>query len=83
VNTIYQILNQIKGSLLPYDPRSTLGPVYFVAFPTSSLVESGFSWVTYLLPILHKHYDVKRDDLGLSLPTLQADIKKLASVHQA
>jgi len=39
----------------------------------------------YLLPKVHKCYDVKRDDLRLSLPTQQPNIKKkkLASVQQA
>jgi hypothetical protein len=63
-------------SKVPCNPRSTEGPVYFVAFPTSYLVETGFSWMTYLLPKVHKCYDVKRDDLRLSLPTQQPNIKK-------
>jgi hypothetical protein len=58
--------------------------VYFIAFPTSYLVESGFIWVTYMLSKLHNRLDVvKRGDLCLSLTTLQPDIQRLASVHQA
>jgi hypothetical protein len=58
--------------------------LYFIAVPTSYLVEFGFSWVTYLLTKVRNRLDVvKRSDLGLSLTTLQPDTQKLASVHQA
>jgi hypothetical protein len=51
---------------------------------TSYLVGSGFSWVTYLLSKVRNRLDVvKRGDLRVSLTTLQLDIQKLASVHQA
>jgi len=58
--------------------------VYFIAFPTLYLAESGFSWVTFLLSEVRNYlYGVKRGDLHLSLTTLQPDIQTLASAHQA
>jgi hypothetical protein len=45
-------------------------------------MEFGFSWATYLLSKVHNHLDVvKREDLCLSLTTLQLGIQKLASVN--
>jgi hypothetical protein len=74
----------MKGFLLPCMPRSTQGKVVFMAFPTSYLVESRFSWMTYLLSKVRNRLDiVKSDDLHLSLTSLQPAIQKLASVHQA
>ncbi|XP_076347970.1 SCAN domain-containing protein 3-like [Tachypleus tridentatus] len=58
--------------------------LYFIAFPISYLVETGFSHVIYLLSKIHNRLDVvKRSDFRLSLATLQPDIQKLSSVHQA
>jgi hypothetical protein len=80
---VYTLYIKFKiDSKVSCNPRSTEGPFYFIAFPTPSLVEFGFSWMTYLLPKVHKSFDVKRDDLRLSLPTQQSNIKKLASFQQ-
>jgi len=54
--------------------------LYFVAFPTSYLAESGLNWVTYLLSeVRNRNAVVKRDGLRLSLTALQLDIQKLAT----
>jgi len=53
----------------------------FIAFPASSLAESG--WVTYCQSKVHNHLGaMRRDDLHLSLAILQPDIQKPASVYQ-
>jgi hypothetical protein len=58
--------------------------LYFIAFLTSYLVESGFSWVTYLLSKVCNCLDViKRGGFHLSLTMLQPGVQKLSSVHQA
>ena len=45
------------------------------------LVESGFRWVTYLLPkVCNPLQSVKRGDLYLSVTTMQPNTQKLASV---
>jgi hypothetical protein len=68
----------------PASPAARLGKLYFIVFPTSYLVESVSSRVTYLLSKLRNRLgDVMTVDLRLSLTTLQPDIQKLASVHQA
>jgi hypothetical protein len=57
---------------------------YIIAFPTAYLVETDFSRATYLQSkVCICLYVPKRGDLPLSLTTLQPDIQKLASVHQA
>ncbi|XP_068243860.1 SCAN domain-containing protein 3-like [Palaemon carinicauda] len=54
-----------------------------IAFPTSYLVESGFSCVSQLLSKARNRLDiVKRGDLRLSLISMEPDIKKLAEQHQ-
>ena len=54
----------------------------FIAFPTSSLDESG--WVTYWQSQVHNCLSAtRRDDLCLSLAIPQPDIQKLASIYQA
>jgi hypothetical protein len=74
-------------SKVPFSPASLAAQkarLYFIAFPTSYLVESLFSWVTYWLSKVRNRLDVvKRNDLRSSLTTMQPDISKLASVHQA
>jgi hypothetical protein len=48
------------------------------------MVEYGFNWAIYLLSKVSNSLDVgTRDDLRLSLTTLQSNIQKLAIVHQA
>jgi hypothetical protein len=37
--------------------------LYFIAFPKSSLVGSGFRWATYLLSKVPNHHDVVRRSL--------------------
>ncbi|XP_076348271.1 SCAN domain-containing protein 3-like [Tachypleus tridentatus] len=57
--------------------------LYVIAFPTSYLVESGFSRVSQLLSKARNRLDiVKRGDLRLSLTSMEPDIKKLAEQHQ-
>jgi hypothetical protein len=57
--------------------------LYFTAFPTTYLVGSGVSWVTYLVSeVCYCPHIVKRANLRVSLTTPQSDIQKLASVHQ-
>jgi hypothetical protein len=72
-----------KVPFSPASPAAQKTKLYFIAFPTPYLVESGFIWVTYLLSDVRNRLDVRRDDLRLSLTALQPDIQKLASVHQA
>ncbi|XP_076322021.1 zinc finger BED domain-containing protein 5-like [Tachypleus tridentatus] len=57
--------------------------LYVIAFPTSYLVELGFSRVSQLLSKARNRLDiVKRGDLRLSLTSMEPDIKKLAEQHQ-
>ncbi|XP_076324411.1 zinc finger BED domain-containing protein 5-like [Tachypleus tridentatus] len=57
--------------------------LYVIAFPTSYLVESGFSRVSQLLSKARNRLDiVKRGDVRLSLTSMEPDIKKLAEHHQ-
>jgi len=57
--------------------------LYVIAFPSSYLVESGFSRVSHLLSKVRNRLDiVKRGDLRLSLTSMEPDIKKLAEQHQ-
>jgi hypothetical protein len=70
--------------LSPPPPPSTKDKFVFYCFPKYYLVESGFSRVTYLLPKVRNVFDfVTIGDVRLSLTTLQPDIQKLRSVHQA
>ena len=71
-----------KASLHPPQHRRQS---FILLFPlTSYLVESAFSYVTYLLSKVRNWLGVvKRDDIRLSLATMQPDIQKLASVSQA
>ena len=57
-----------------HPPAEHKAKLYFIAFPTSYLVEIGFSWVTYLLSKARNCLDMKRGDLRLSLTTLKPDI---------
>ena len=57
--------------------------LYVIAFPSSYLVESGFSRVSHLLSKVRNRLDiVKRGDLRLSLTSMEPDIKKLTEQHQ-
>ncbi|XP_076324343.1 SCAN domain-containing protein 3-like [Tachypleus tridentatus] len=57
--------------------------LYVIAFPTSYLVESGFSRISQLLSKVRNRLDiVKRGDVRLSLTSMEPDIKKLAEHHQ-
>jgi len=52
-----------------------------MALQTFYLMESGFSWATYLLSKVHNHLDAaKREDLRSSLTILELCIQKHASV---
>jgi hypothetical protein len=63
--------------------RCKAGTVYF-SHVQYNLDESVFSWATYLLSKASKRLDnVKRHVRRLSLPALQPDIRKLATVLQA
>ena len=57
--------------------------LYVIAFPSSYLVESGFSHVSHLLSKSRNRLDiVKRGDLQLSLTSMEPNIKKLPEQHQ-
>ncbi|XP_068220903.1 SCAN domain-containing protein 3-like [Palaemon carinicauda] len=57
--------------------------IYVIAFPTSYLVESGFSRVSQLLSKARNRLGiVKTGDLRLSLTSMEPTIKKLAEQHQ-
>ena len=57
---------------------------FFIAFPTSYLVERGFSAVAQLLGKQRQRLDiVKRGDLRIFLSNIKPDIEKLVSSHQA
>ncbi|XP_068220908.1 protein FAM200A-like [Palaemon carinicauda] len=57
--------------------------IYVIAFPTSYLVESGFSRVSQLLSKARNRLGiVKTGDFRLSLTSMEPDIKKLAEQHQ-
>jgi hypothetical protein len=73
-----------KAAFSPASAAAHKAKLYVIAFPTPYLVESGFSWMTYLLSKVRNRLDVvKKDDLRLSLTTLQPDIQQLSTVHQA
>jgi len=58
--------------------------IYFNAFPTSYLVEKGFSAVVFLLSKQRNRRSIcERGDLRLLLSELQPDVEKLISLHQA
>lgn len=58
--------------------------MYFIAFPTSYLVERGFSAVTQLLSKQRNRLKItERGDLRLLLSAFQPDVEKLISLHQA
>jgi hypothetical protein len=62
-----------------FPPPCTPAKLKYCSSHILNLVESGFSWLTYLLSIVRHHPDVmNRDDLPLSLTTLQPDIQTLA-----
>ena len=57
---------------------------FFIAFPSSYLVERAFSAITVLLDNRRNRLDiVRRGDLRLFLTTMEPDIKKLMKLHQA
>ncbi|XP_066977864.1 SCAN domain-containing protein 3-like [Macrobrachium rosenbergii] len=57
--------------------------LYVVAFPSTYLVESGFSRVFHILSKVRKRLDiVKKGNLRLSLTLIEPNIKKLAEQHQ-
>ncbi|KAK2708894.1 zinc finger BED domain-containing protein 5-like [Artemia franciscana] len=56
---------------------------YVIAFPTSYLVEAGFIRVSQMLSKARNRLDiVKRDDLQLSLTSIEPNIKKLVEKQQ-
>lgn len=58
--------------------------MYFIAFPTSYLVERGFSAVALLLSKQRNRLKITdRGDLRLLLSEFQPDVEKLMSLHQA
>ena len=57
--------------------------IYFIAFPTSYLVERGFSAVAFLLSKQRNRLRItERGDLRLLLSEFQPDVEKLISLHQ-
>ena len=58
--------------------------MYFIAFPTSYLVERSFSAVALLLSKQRNRLKITdRGDLRLLLSEFQPDVEKLVSLHQA
>lgn len=58
--------------------------LFFIAFPTSYLAERGFSAVANLLSKQRNRLNiVQRGDLRLLLTSIEPDIGKLVSLHQA
>ena len=58
--------------------------IYHIAFPSSYLVECGFSRINQLVTKNRNRLDiVARGDLRLALSNLEPDILTLASKHQA
>ena len=56
---------------------------YVIAFPTSYLVEAGFSRVSQMLSKARNRLDiVKRGEFRLSLTSIEPNIKKLVEKHQ-
>ncbi|KAK2719533.1 hypothetical protein QYM36_005123 [Artemia franciscana] len=56
---------------------------YVIAFPTSYLVEAGFSRVSQMLSKARNRLDiVKRGDLRLSLTSIEPNIRKFAEKHR-
>ena len=57
--------------------------ILLIAFPTSYLVEKGFSSVSQLLGKQRLRLDiVNRGDLRLNLTNIQPDLEKIVSCHQ-
>ena len=57
---------------------------FFIAFPSSYLVERAFSAVTALLDNRRNRLDIVRQgDLRLFLTTMEPNIKKLMKLRQA
>ena len=57
--------------------------ILLIAFPTSYLVEKGFSSVSQLLRKQRLRLDiVNRGDLRLNLTNIQPDLEKIVSRHQ-
>ena len=57
---------------------------FYVAFPTSYLVERGFSAVAQLLGKQRQSLSItERGDLRIFLSNIKPDIEKLVSSHQA
>lgn len=81
LNKIFKAESKLPS---PLHSRGTEGKVISYFFPTSYVAESAFSCVPYLLSEVRNWLGVlKRDDLRLSLATMQPDIQKPASVNQA
>ena len=58
--------------------------LYFIAFPTSYLVERGFSAVTQILTKQRNRLQItERGDLRLLLSSFKPDVEKLLSLHHA
>jgi len=74
--------NQRFPSPLPPSPAAKKAKSYFIFFSTSSLVETVFQWVNYILSEVPNCPDVRRGVLHLSLTTLEPNTQKLESVHQ-
>jgi len=46
--------------MFPASPAAHRATLYYVAFPTSYLAESGLNWVTYLLSKVRNRKDAQR-----------------------
>lgn len=85
--TIFKIVKQnlwINSDIIEMFPQlCKQAELFVVAFPTSYLVECGFSRLSNMLSKARNRLDItKRGDLRLALTRLQPDIKKLVSRHQ-
>jgi hypothetical protein len=73
-----KVKTESKVPFPPAPPTAQKAKLYFIAFPTSYLVESGFSSVPYLLSKVRNCLDaVKTDDLSLSLTHCERTYKNV------
>lgn len=59
----FKFTTESKVPFSPASPTAQKAKMYFIAFPKSSLVGSGFRRATYLLSKLPNHLDVVRRSL--------------------
>jgi len=80
----FKFETESKVPFCPTYPAAQKAKLYFIAFVTSYLIWSDFSWVNYLVWRVCSILDIaQKGELRLSLTTMQPVIHNLASVHQA